>query len=405
MRCAGIVAEYNPFHNGHQYHIEQTKKLTGCDYVIAVMSGNYVQRGEPAMFDKRMRAKWALKGGADLVLQLPSALSLSSAERFAKGSVGILEGTGVLNYLSFGSEVTEADILHRAAHITSFETEKIKETIKTQLELGRSFPRARHNALAESGIQSEVVHALSRPNSTLGIEYIKALKQFGSKAEPVIIKRMHAMHDSSELKGSFASASAIRRAVECEDAETLKSFLPEQVFSDIAATQSLGQSPAGHKDFSKIILYAVRSMSEQDLKNLPDVSEGFENVLHSAARSCANYEDFLRAAKSKRYTLARIRRISMCALLRISRELQQSALDISGSLYLRVLGVRSGARELLSAIAKNARLPLIIKASDLKYLPPAAMKLFRNDVFCDEVYALGAGIPAVGDLSYRLLVV
>jgi predicted nucleotidyltransferase len=349
------------------------------------------------------RARWALSQGVDVVLQLPAVFSLSSAERFAWGSVSILEGTGVLDCLSFGSEVTDPEILRRAAAVTGSESQKAKEALKTQLALGRSYPRARHTAYAAAGISEDVLRALALPNSTLGIEYLRSLERLRSKAEPVIIPRFHAMHDSNELAGKFASASAIRGALCEKNAGSLERFIPEEVFRDICSFEKNGASPVTQGSFSNIILYAVRSLSKQELKALPDVSEGFENVLYDAARSCASYEKFLFFAKSKRYTLARIRRISMYALLRITRELQIEAAD-PAALYLRVLGIRSGAKRLLGEIGRNSKYPLIIRASDPGNLSSSAERVFQNDIFCDEVYALGTGLPAASDFTKPLLI-
>ena len=214
MRMAGVIAEYNPLHNGHVYHLERTRAQTGCDYVAVVMSGDYVQRGEPAVADKFTRASWALQSGADIVLELPAVYAAASAERFAAGGVRILAGTGVLTHLCFGSETPDVRQLQAAADALSQEPPAFRETLKEELSLGKSYPRARYDALARCGASETLLRVLSAPNSILGVEYIRFLRQYAPGAQPVAIGRIGAgYNDAALIEGRFSSATAIREAL------------------------------------------------------------------------------------------------------------------------------------------------------------------------------------------------
>ncbi len=392
MRVAGIIAEYNPLHNGHVYHIQRTREATKCDYIIVAMSGDYVQRGEPAIADKYTRAQWALLAGADLVLELPAVCAVSSAERFAAGGVRVLAGTGVLDYLCFGSETPDTHELVKAAEALHNEPPAFREALKEQLALGKSYPRARYDALETCGAPKALLKALSTPNSILGMEYVRFLQQYAPQAEPIAIHRVGAGYNDTALSGEFSSATAIREAL-CNCNTSAYEGMPMYV----GGYFKLGDNRCVTlPDADSLILYALRMMSAADMKTLPDVQEGFENVLYRASREAKSTAELLTLLKSKRYTLARCKRICTCAMLGITNWLAKSVFE-EDALYLRVLGFRRTARSLVSAIANKRTLPLIMRRADTVSLPASAQAVLEADIRAHDVY----GLLAKQELSQR----
>lgn len=383
MRVAGIIAEYNPLHNGHVYHLQQTRQTAACDYIMVVMSGDYVQRGEPAVADKFVRAQWALEAGADIVLELPVACAISSAERFAAGGVRVLAGTGVLDALCFGSETHDISSLEQASMALAHEPPTFRQALREQLAVGKSYPRARYDALEACGASPALLEALRSPNSILGMEYIRFLKQYAPEAQPVAIHRKGSGYNDAALAGEFSSATAIREALFRGDQQAL-----EGMPMYIAGRFGLGGiRPVGLQDAELLMLYALRRMSTEEIADIPDVQEGFENVLHRAARQSINMEELFSHLKSKRYTMARCKRIAMGALLGITKSHASSVMQ-EDALYLRVLGFRRSARPLLSAIAQKRSLPLLIRRADIAGCPPAALSLLELDLRAHDIYAL-----------------
>ena len=383
MRVAGIIAEYNPLHNGHVYHMERTREATKCDYIIVVMSGDYVQRGEPAIADKYTRAQWALLAGADLVLELPAVCAVSSAERFAAGGVRVLAGTGVLNCLCFGSETPDTEELIKAAEALKNEPPAFREALKEQLALGKSYPRARYDALESCGAPNSLLKALSTPNSILGMEYVRFLQQYAPQAEPIAIHRMGAGYNDTALSGAFSSATAIREALVSRNRSAYEG-MPMYV----GGYFKLGDNRCVTlPDADSLILYALRMMSAEDMKSLPDVQEGFENVLYRASREAKTTAELLTLLKSKRYTLARCKRICICAMLGVTSRLAKSAFE-EDALYLRVLGFRRTARSLVSAIAGKRTLPMLVRRSDTATLTASTQAILEADIRAHDVYAL-----------------
>lgn len=400
--CTGVIAEYNPFHNGHRYQLTEARRLTGCEFIVVVMSGAFVQRGEVAMFDKFSRARWALQNGADMVLLLPAAYSCATAERFAEGAVRILGGTGLVDKLCFGSESGDVSALKRMA--AAEETETHRAELKSLLKTGISFPRAlaaRADAHA-SHANGRSADMVPLPNDILGVEYIKAIRRFAPHMEPYAVKRTGAAHDADQTAGKFASASALRRALTEVDTDALRACLPESVFSDVCRMSEAGEAPYLQERLSDVILYALRRMPREALENLPDVSEGLENALYRRAREAGDYGELLTNLKTKRYTLARLRRILVYAFLGVEKGLYKNALP-----YLRVLGVKKSALPLLGALAKNATLPVITKFSDTAALPEAARLLHEIDLRAADIapLALMRRKSAAFDYAAPLLIV
>lgn len=363
LKTAGIVAEYNPFHNGHLYHIEKTKEITGCDVVLAVMSGNFAQRGEPCICDKYKRAKMALMGGADLVLELPTLYSVSSAEIFAQGAVKILEEAGC-EFISFG---TESDDLKKLCEIADIlKSEKLNLIVNEKIKDGKSYPRAISEAISEYGY-SEL---LGNPNNILAVEYIKAIK----KATPIAIKREGSMHDK---KGS---ASDIREKIKSES--SYKDLVPDfclPILSDAKMPD--------RKIFENLVLYRLRTMTEEELKNTPDVSEGLENRIKKASLKCTSFDSLCEEIKTKRYTMARIRRILINALLHIKKDDIKKPPE-----YLRVLGMNKTGMSALSEIKKTSQIPIITKTADAKI-----SDMLKTDILASDIYSVLTNSPASSD--------
>lgn len=386
MRVVGVVAEYNPLHNGHIYHLEQAKKLTGAAYCIVAMSGNFVQRGEPACTDKFTRAEWALRAGADLVIEIPSVFANASAERYAEGAIRLLSETGIVTDLAFGCEEDDLDLLYKLSTILSNETPEFKQNLSIHLKQGKSFPRARYDALAEMGLNPVLLQELTKPNNILAIEYLRCLNLFAPNISPCPIARIQNSYNELALSGEISSATAIRNAFKTGD-PAVTAALPLFVSG---ALQFDPQFPITINDVGGMMLYKLRHLSREDIMELPDVAEGLEQVIMRAARTSWDAETFFTNVKSKRYTLARCKRIGMSALLNISETLTEQML-LPQNQYLRVLGLRKNARSLLSAIVSLSNTPIIMRNSDVLNCTPIAQQSLQIDALSTDIlaYALG----------------
>ena len=381
MRVVGIIAEYNPLHNGHIYHLERARALSGADYCIVVLSGNFVQRGEAACTDKFSRAAWALRAGADLVLELPSVYAVAPAERFAAGGVRTLHATGVVNDLAFGCEAPDLQMLYQISDIIATEPPALQEAIKRHLSLGKSYPRARFDALSEYGVPKNMLAAIAQPNNILAVEYLNAIRQYAPSIEPLPIERVGTGYHSEEIVGDFASATAIRKAI-VEGRNEILATMPNFVGGPLLYDE---QFIIPQEALSDVMLYALRRMTLDDLAALPDVVEGFENVIYRSVRSARTLLEFYELIKTKRYTLARCKRIAACALLGItSDQVRKLTLSREGS-YLKVLGFQKKARPLISEIAKRRTAPLILRNSDLEDCPAFVRQNVETDLLSTDI--------------------
>lgn len=387
MRVVGVIAEYNPLHNGHIYHLERAKAESGAGFCIVVLSGNFVQRGETACMDKYTRAAWAVKAGADLVLELPSVYAIASAERFALGGIRTLMGTGVITDLAFGCEESDIQTLYRLCEILVSEPPSYRSALHRHLGMGKSYPRARYDALADIGAPEEMLQALAQPNNILAIEYLRAIGAYAPDIRPIPITRIGSGYHVETLSGTYSSATAIRKALHSGD-ERVLSAMPSFVGGAMLYDP---QFPIQPDAVGPLILYAIRSMSAKSLSQLPDVGEGFENIMAKAARKCNNINAFYEAVKSKRFTLARCKRIGLCAMLGITNEQVHETVRSGESEYLRVLAMASGARTLLSEIAKRPHAPLILRNADIPACPAIVQRNLTTDAFSTDVLAFATG--------------
>lgn len=394
MHAAGIIVEYNPLHNGHIYHINKTRELTGCDVLIAVMSGSFVQRGEPAFIDKFSRCSMALKSGVDLVLELPLIYSISSAEGFAFGGVSLLNSTKITDSICFGSESGSIEELSFIADILYKEPEEYKQLLKSFIKTGISFPSAREKALKEYALSigHPIKNELSTSNNILSVEYLKALMKTSSTIKPYTVKRIGSSYNTPLLEGGISSATAIRKNI--ADPQ-VKSSLPQHIYSTLLELSNQGKGPVTLGDLSDIIMFTLRSKSLSFLSELLDVGEGLEYRIKRAAQDCGDVYQLIEQVKNKRYPATRIQRILLYALFSITKD--AASLVKTPPSYIRVLGFNRKGREAVSLIKSKADIPVITNPS------PEDEKLMKYDFLATDIYSLCFKNPsyktARGDLK------
>ena len=401
-KVLGIIAEYNPFHNGHLYHLQNSLKLTNADYKIAIITGNFTQRGSTSLIDKWSKAEIALKNGIDLVIELPLLYSISSAENFAEGAIKILNSLNVVDYLSFGAETDDISTLNIIADTLYREPKEYKNILSHELSKGLSYPKARENALLMY-LQDirRFTNVLSNPNNILGIEYLKALKKFKSPIMPVAIKRVDVGYNDTTYTESIASATAIRNIVKNNSLDILKKVVPENSFSTILENIKIGHILPDLSVFEKQIIYNLRNMSIEEITNLPDVSEGLEYAIKNAANSCNSIVEFLSIIKSKRYTSTRLQRILLYALLNITKkDMQISRKTVP---YVRVLGFNERGRYIISEVARqNPKLEIVTSVK--KYLDNCNNRnlqlMLSKDIWSTNVYTIGYEYESLNNLDY-----
>lgn len=410
MKVLGIISEYNPLHSGHVYHIEASRKKTAATHTLCVMSGQFVQRGEPALVDKWARTRMALKAGIDLVLELPVVFACSSAEFFAYGAVRTLYHTGIVDYLSFGTEQGEIGSLWRIASVLYDEPAVYRETLKKALNEGCSFPVAREKALAAC-LRELPENILSQSNNILAIEYLKALKSLRSNIQPVTVKREGSLYHNTEMTSSFSSATAIRKFFQGGgqmDDQLLSSNLPPFTLDILNECISAGRGPVFSENYSSIILHRLRTMTAEKLKKSPDVNEGLENRLISAAMQSGSLKDLIELAATSRYPYARIKRIVTGLLWGISKKHLSGFVNDINCGYLRVLGFNSRGRELLHRMRKEALVPVIGKVSSYRnQLSGLSKEMFEYDILATNSYVLGFPDPGsrIGDQDFTTPIV
>ena len=406
MKVLGIVAEYNPFHNGHLYHLEQSKAACGADCAVSVMSGNFIQRGEPAIVEKRARAEMALRAGIDLVLELPVVYAMSSAEYFAYAAVKILDNLGTVDYLCFGSESGNLDTLDMIADILVREPLEFKVLLRKSLAAGKSYPSAREAALkayiAErpgTGIQIEGI--MKNSNNILGIEYLKALKRLNSGILPLTIKRHGNTYNNANLTGDFSSATSIRSHIRqnpgTASLKGLESVLPTSSLEILESEFKQGRGPVFPEAFGSILLSGLRRMTNAEIKALPYVSEGLENRIKEAAENSLSLEGLLDGIGTRRYTDTRIQRSLFSLLTGMTGSEFDRFNEFGGPQYIRILGFNDQGRQLLSKAGKKALLPIITKAADYKSsCNPLLSRMLEIEAASTDQYVLAFKSTAHG---------
>ena len=365
MKTAAIICEYNPFHKGHKYQIARTKELCGADFIVAIMSGNYVQRGDVAIFSKQLRAQAAIASGADLVIELPTVFAMQSAEFFAKGGVSTANSLGIVDFLSFGAECDDTKQFQEIADLLCNETPEFSSILKKQLDTGVAYPVARAAAIAQiSGC--DAAEFINSPNNILGIEYCKALHNLGSSLIPIAVKRKGAGHDSATVDDGFASATYLRQLITEGKISDALSFIPDscrEIFNnaDIHNITTMEKS----------IIAELIKMPTETLAQICDVGEGMENRIKSAALTATTISELADMIKTKRYTLSRIRRILLSAYLGITNE--HRLVNVP---YIKILDHNEKGQELISKMKKTSTLPIVRNTSQINKLKNPELKEF-----------------------------
>lgn len=374
MYICGIIAEYDPFHTGHAHQISAVREILGEDCaVVCVMSGNWTQRGAPAIADKFSRARLALLGGADLVLELPLPYAISSAEWFARGGVSTLHAAGIITHLCFGSECGELSPLIQTAQC--LDSEEYAQALHTYLDQGLSFPAARQQAAMQ--LVGACADCLSLPNNNLGVEYLRALNRCGSSIIPLTIQRQGAGHGEPPQNG-YASATHLRQLLRENRWENALPYLIDYE-ADLLRSACLSDPQLAQR----AVLYRLRQMSGDDLAALPDCGEGLSNRLHRAIQNSGSVEEILTFAKTKRYPLARLRRILLWAYLGLALTDRPDTPP-----YLRVLGMNKTGQTLLREINRQGTLPVLTKPAHVRKLSESAQRLFDLEVRATDFYGL-----------------
>lgn len=378
LTCA-IICEYNPFHNGHKHHIEETRKKTNCDFIISVMSGNYVQRGEPAIMDKWERTRAALKCGSDLVIELPFIYACSSAEYFANAAVDIINKSNVVDYLSFGSDSGDIDFLK---HIVANRAEKnidLTDEIHKAYKEGISYPRAMQLIYNEPELKS---------NDILGIRYLLALEKSKSNIRPVTIKRKGSEYKDKTITSETPSATAIRKHIEDnKDYEFLYKVMPEDSVNILMEEIKNGRAPVNLKSFEKQLLTTLRILKPEGISKLPHITPGLEYRLFKSAMENNTVEDVINSTVSKVYTRTRIQRLLILALLGVKKETLAKYTDVP---YIRILGFKKKAEPLLKKLNRNCNVPVIYRArKDYDHLTDLGKELFDMEALSTDIYVLG----------------
>ena len=399
MKVAGIIAEYNPFHNGHAYHIAETRRITGADYVVVVMSGDFVQRGEPAIVDKYARTRMALQNGADLVIELPTAYACGSAEYFAAGAIRTLQSLGVVNVLSFGCETQDVSLLTTLAELYLNEPADFSADLQANLRQGVTYPQARaaatesyllaHECIPADMTTDQLHQILASPNTILGIEYLKAIRKYGASMEPVVIPCLGSYHseelisrqaDSSEtitietatgahsFAASFASATAIRRHIFAHrpishNPAALKE-LSHQVPADAYQILSTRHDHMRADDFSAALGYALLTNQNTNLTQYQDMSPDLSDRILRHLSQYTGWDSFVDLIKTKQLTRSRVSRALLHLLLQIRSDQMQIWREDDYVYYARALGFHKKAAYLLGAIKKNSTVPFLTKLAD-----------------------------------------
>lgn len=388
MKVAGIVAEYNPFHNGHNYHIQQVKRNTGADYLVVVMSGNFTQRGVPAIIDKFSRARMALNAGVDLVLELPLYYSAGSAEYFASGAVALLDKLGVVDTLCFGSECGDLQILTDVATLLSKEDETFSNAMKSKIRQGYTYPRARTQVIEEM-LPNAFAHvdAMKYPNNILGIEYIKALLLRNSNITPCTTTRMGAGYHDRMLNDVMSSALSIREALLANDSlDRIQSCVPQFTY-ELMKEEFHKTFPIFHENISTLLKYKLVLDAPKGFTEYVDISEDLSDKISKNLNKYENFSQFCDLLKSKDITYARVSRCLLHILLNMKKEALSTYVSNDYIFYGRILGLRKSATELTSAIKKNSSVPMISKLADAKnILSPMGMEMLECDVQASHIY-------------------
>lgn len=405
-RVLGIIAEYNPFHNGHMYHLQKAKEQSGAQYCICVMSGNFVQRGNTSIVNKWKKAEMALLNGVDLVIELPTIYSVASAEGFSLGAIKLLNNLKIVDVISFGTETSDFAALNNISSIVNEEPMKYKSILNSELKKGLSFPKARENALMlYLNDNKRYDNILNTPNNILAIEYLKALKKIKSTIQPIPVKREKVYYNDNVIVDEFASATAIRKLLKNEEFSEIRKVVPKSTYQILKKETELGNVVLDLSRYEKEIIYNLRRMTVSEIAELPDVNEGLEHSLKNAANYSNDITNLINIVKTKRYTVTRIQRILICALLGITK--RDVGMAKKTEPYIRVLGFNEKGKELISRINKqNPKATVItsVKKFQDKNNNNKNSKIYKRlldiDIFSTNVYTMACKSESLANLDY-----
>lgn len=383
LNVFSVISEFNPFHNGHNYLIKSMREQ-GATHITAIMSGNFTQRGEPAIIDKYSRTKAALENGVDLVLLLPVTYSTASAEKYAFGGVSIAEAMGCCDTLFFGSECGDIKKLQKIGE--TVENIEFKAWFAGYVSSNETYARAIELSLVNI-LGNEYAGIIHTPNNLLAVEYIKAINDIKSSLTPKTIMRSSVAHDSQIPNKNYASASFIRSMIKSNS--SYQEFVPEKSYEIICDSIQQKSAPVDFSNFEKLIIYRLRTMTESEYRQLPNISEGIENRLRNASFNSTTLEELFNKIKTKRYPTSRLRRLVIRALLHIT----ESDCSVNPQ-YIRVLGFNERGKDILREMRSKAKLPVIMKAHDIRELSFEARRQFECESIADDIYALA--LPQTG---------
>ena len=370
MKICAVIAEFNPFHNGHKRLIDEIRKK-GFTHIITIMSGNFVQRGEPSIISKAAKVNSALLNGIDMVVEIPVVWVLSSAEKYANAGIQIAKSLGCVDAIAFGSECGDIDTLKKISSL--LKSEEFELLLKKNLDSGISFPKARELAVSDLAMNKNIANYLNFSNNILGVEYLKAAENLNFKSDIFTIKR-----NKTPL---YRSASEIRKMIKDNNKEFEK-YVPPSSFEIVSRETINENAPYILNNAEQSMIYKLRISSKEDILKLPDVNEGLENRILKAAKNCTSLDEILFSIKTKRYTMSRIKRILMCNFLGINQDIQNNFVP-----YIRLLGTNSKGLEIMK-LKKRASLPIISRYSHVTKLSKTAQKVFECECLASDLYSL-----------------
>lgn len=409
MKVIGFIAEYNPFHKGHKYHLRKSKEATSAEFSIAIISGSFLQRGEPSFIDKWTKAKMAIDNGIDLVMELPFVFSTQSAESFAYGGVKLLDSLKIVDYLSFGSELGELKPLMSIASILSQEPKYYKERLKYYLAKGLNFPVSRSNALEDyiyhssSNIKYDFKNILKWSNNILAIEYLKSLLEINSKIHPITIKRTGDNYKDISISEKFASATAIRDTIKNKGLTAIENLVPKETYYWLNKYMEKYGAFNYIDNYEDILIYLIRTVEKEKIKNLTDIEVGLENRIVEKGFNSNNINHIIDSIATKRYPKTRIQRLLIHLLNNFYVDDFKEIYKEYPS-YIRVLGSNQKGLILLRKIKEQSSLPIITKFANYKYLKDEKIeKTISFDKKSTDIFFLGLkGEKVLSNMDYYI---
>ena len=404
MNVLAIIAEYNPMHNGHVFQINEAKKIANADFVITCMGGNFTQRGNTSIVSKFENTKMALLNGSDMVIELPTIYSVSSSENFAYGAIKILKELNFVTHISFGIEEKKKKKLQDIAELLQNEPLGYCKILKEQLDLGVSYPEARAKAVSIYLNNVEYETIMQGSNNILAIEYLKQMKKQKANFVPIGIKRNKVSYNSTRIIENYASSSAIRKLIYNNDLNQIINVMPKSAYDILIENLKNGTFNIDLNNYSKIIIYKLRTMTLKQIADLPDVNEGIENLIKSSADKTNNISELIKLVKSKRYTQTRIQRILIYALLNITK--QDMKISKKTSPYIRVLGCTKKGQKLLKEIPQN-RLITSLKKYEQNKLNKNITRMLEIDKSSTNIYTIPytGNSTANSDYTNRFIII